>query len=221
MASRSLGRVAGDLFGYVQLFQSAPENRRPDLPALRSHLLGLLDGFSRHPDAQRIPPDEVEEARFALVAWTDEMIQRSNWIGSEEWRREPLQLQLYRTNKAGNEFYDHMAALRPEQNHAREVYLLCLALGFEGQYAGHDADRRALLQKEYEALRVSGSALEVARESRFLPDAYEVNIRLPDLGKRRVFPTLLLMACAGGVFFGVLWLLLRWAVGDVPVPPGS
>lgn len=221
MAARSLARTAGDVLGYVQLFQSCPEERRPELGALRSHLLGLLDAFARHPDAQRVAPEEVGEARFALVAWIDEMIQRSSWSGREDWKREPLQLQLYRTNRAGNEFYDHLAALRPDQNQAREVYVLCLALGFEGQYAGHDAERRALLQKEYETLRVSGQALEPAREPRLLPAAYELSIRLPGLGRRRILPTLLGMALVTGVFFGLLWLWLRVLAGGVPVPPGA
>lgn len=221
MAGRSLGRIAGDVFGYVLLFQAAPEDRRPDFPALRSQLLSLIDGFARHPDAARVPPEEVEEARFALVAWVDEMIQRSNWRGREDWKREPLQLQLYRTNRAGNEFYDHLAALRPDQNEAREVYVLCLALGLEGQYAGHDADRRALLQKEFETLRVAGKALVPSQEARFVPAAYQLSIRLPDLGRRGILPTLAVMALVSGVFFGGLWLWLRWVVGDVPVPPGS
>lgn len=221
MAGRSLGRIAGDLFGYLLLFAAAPDNRRPDLPALRSHLLSLIEAFSRHPDTQHHPPDEVEEARFALVAWADEMVQRSSWPGRDEWKREPLQLQLYRTNKAGNEFYDHLARLRPDQNSAREVYFLCLATGFEGQYAGHEGERRAILQQHYDTLRVAGKALEIAREVPFVPPAYDVSIQLPDPGGRRIIPWILLMALLVGGVFGGLWLWLRSLAGGIPLPPGA
>src|SRR3990172_12514574 len=117
-----LWRAAGDLVGWVQLFRDAPDSHRPDLPAVRAHLLALIDAFPRDPIAREHPPEEVGEAAFALVAWTDEMLNTSSWAAREEWKKEPLQLQLYRTVRAGNEFFAHLRALRPNQNSAREVY---------------------------------------------------------------------------------------------------
>ena len=120
MAPKGRGRLASDFIGAALLFREAPEEHRPDPSALRNHLLALLDGFMRHPAAQAIP-EEAEEARFALVAMADEMIIVSGWSGSEQWRKDSLQLAMYRTNRAGDEFYDHLAKLRPDQNQAREV----------------------------------------------------------------------------------------------------
>lgn len=221
MEGRKLGRLAGDVFGYVLLFAESSDAQRPSVPALRGHLLGLLDAFAKQPEIQRVPPDEVEEARFALVAWADELIQRSDWSGRGEWLREPLQLQLFRTNRAGNEFYDHLARLRPDQNHAREVYFLCLVHGFEGQYAGRAATRGELIRQQFEFLRVSGHALDVAAASPLAAAAYEVEIQLHGPSGRRLWPVVVAWF---GLVLGVgmaLWLTLQLLAGGVDLPPGA
>lgn len=220
MAERSLGRLAGDFIGFVLLFQEAPEAHRPAVPALRAHLLGLLDGFAKHPEAQAFPPDEVEEARFALTAFADEMILRTEWAGREEWLRDLLQLHLYRTNRAGDEFYDHLNRLRPDQVHAREVYFLCLTLGFEGQYAGQTAERGALIQQQYEFLRTSGRALDLGSTHPVAPPAYEVAIQLHGPGGRRLWPVLLAWLGVVAGTLAVLWAVLQVFASRVELPPG-
>lgn len=218
--ARTLGRVAGDVFAYGAAFQGAPEEARPPAGILRQQLHGLLEEFRKDPAAQAVAATELEEARFALVAWLDETVLRTTWAGRDEWQREPLQLQLFRTNRAGDEFYEHLARLRPDQADAREVYLLCLALGFEGHYAGQEAERRALMAREYEQLRAAGRALDLGAEP-VAPEAYEVEIALGDPGASRVWPSVLALAGGAAGVLGVLWLALRFLGHGVPVPPGS
>lgn len=222
MARTRIGRVAGELFGYVALFQKAPEDQRPSLPALRSHVLSLLDAFVRDPRLQELPPGEVDEARFALVAWVDEIVLRSSWSGRDAWEREPLQLQLFATNKAGDEFYDHLERLLPDQLAAREIYFLCLAMGFEGAYVGREADRHALMARQYEMLRVSGRALEVGTAEYLCPAVYDgLAIQLPRSSGGRLWSRLFLMALSCGALFGIFWTALHFYAGSVPLPPGS
>jgi type VI secretion system protein ImpK len=219
--AHSLGRIAGDLLAYVQLFGEAADAQRPSAPALRNQILSLLDAFAKDPHAQQIPADEVEEARFALVAWADETILRSSWSGREDWLRDLLQLQLFRTNRAGDEFYDHLARLRADQHHAREIYYLCLALGFEGRYAGHDAERAELMRQQFELLRASGHALDLATVTPLAPPAYELAIHVRGRGGKRLWPVLLAWIGAAAAVFGLLWVSLRWLAAGVPAPPGS
>ena len=221
MADRSLGRLAGDFLGFVLLFQEAPDAHRPAVAALRTHLLGLLDGFSKHPEAQGLPAEEVEEARFALVAFADEMILRTEWEGREEWLRELLQLHLYRTNRAGDEFYEHLERLRPDQTYAREVYFLCLTLGFEGQYAGQTAERAALMQRNFEFLRTSGRALDLGATQPLAPPAYQVAILLRGPGGRRLWPVLAAWAGLVAGTLAILWTVLQIFASRVELPPGT
>ncbi len=218
---RTLGRIAGDFFNTVLLFQSSPEASYASPSSLRSQILALLDGVMRDPDARGLPPADLEEGRFALVAWADEMILKSGWSGRDDWQREPLQVQLFRTNRAGNEFYDHLARLRADQIAPREIYFLCLLLGFEGQYMGHEGDRRAIVQQQYDLLRVSGRAMELGREDWLAPPAYDTAIRLPPSRRARVWPVLIaVVLCTVGVF-GALWWVLHAAAERVPLPPAS
>jgi len=216
----SLARLADELFGAVLLFHEAGEAQRPSAPELRHQILALLDGIAKHPDVQRLAADDVEEARFALVAWADETILRSSWSGRDEWLRDPLQLQLYRTNRAGEEFHDHLARLRPDQNQARAVYFLCLAFGFEGRYAGQPAERAEIMRQQFEMLRVAGLAVDVARAIPLAPPAYQVAIELRGSGGRRLWPVLLGWAGFALVVFAALWAALRYFAGQVPLPPG-
>jgi type VI secretion system protein ImpK len=221
MARTRIGRIAGDLFGYMALFQQAPEGQRPSLPALQSHVLRLLKEISADPRGQDVPPAELEEARFALVAWVDEVVLRSDWAGRDAWEREPLQLQVFATNKAGDEFYEHLERLHPDQLAAREIYFLCLAMGFEGGYVGRDADRQTLMARQYEMLRVAGRALEAGNEEYVCPPAYDLAIQLPRTTGGWLWSRLFLMAAGSLALLGLFWTILHFYAGSVPLPPGS
>jgi len=217
VAAKTLGRVASDFIGAALLFREADDSRRLDPSALRNHLLALLDAFMRHPVAQAVP-DEAEEARFALVAMADEMIIVSNWSRREQWSKDSLQLALYQTNRAGDEFYDHLAALHPQQNQAREVYYLCLAVGFEGRYAGRGTERAELMRHHYETLRAAHVTLDVGSARPLAPPAYEVAIEVHAGGGRRLWPVLLGWLGVTAGFFAIAWTTLYYVAEQVPVP---
>jgi type VI secretion system protein ImpK len=221
MATRALGRIAGDFYAFVLGFSASADARGISPAALRQELLGLLEAFRHDPEARMMPPQELEEACFALVAWADETVLRTSWAGHDDWAREPLQLSLYRTNKAGDEFFEHLERLRPEMVQARQVYFLCLALGFEGQYAGHDADRRALLTRQYEMLRTAGVAVEPGPREALVPPAYDLEIELEPRRGGRLWPLLATMVVGAVGLYVLLWFLLRAFAGRVPSPPGT
>ena len=218
MPRSTLGRAAGDFFAYVQLFQQAPPDQHRDAASLRVQLLSLLDAFAAHPAAASVSPVEREEARFALVAFADEMILRSDWSRHGEWLAEPLQLQLFHTNRGGDEFFERLARLRAEHTDAREVFFLCLAFGFEGQYADRTAERRALLVQQFEMLRVAGRAADVASLAPLTPAAYEVEITLPGSRSRSVLRPLLAIGIVAGLAFAGLLAALYLAGARVPAP---
>jgi type VI secretion system protein ImpK len=221
VAQGRLTRLAGAYVAHVQSLHAGDGSGFPAPAALRAQLLALLAPLPAAAAAQGVSPDEIEEARFALVAWADEVILKKSWPGRDEWLREPLQMQLYRTNRAGNEFFTHLAALRPEQSAAREVYFLALALGFEGQYQGQAAEHRALVAREYEALRAADRVTETTRESYLTPEAYALEIELPPRASSGLAFGLVALALGMVALYGVLWLVLHAISGDVPLPKGS
>lgn len=221
MAQGRLTRLAGAYVAHVQSLHAADGASFPAAQALRAQLLALLAPLQAAATAQGVPADEIEEARFALVAWADEVILKKSWAGRDEWLREPLQMQLFRTNRAGNEFFTHLARLRTDQGAVREVYFLALALGFEGQYQGQAAERRALIAREYEALRAAERVTETTREERLTPEAYQLEIELPQRPSSGIAFGLMALAVGMVALYGVLWLVLHAISGDVPIPKGS
>lgn len=197
MQEDSLGRVAGNLIGYVQLFRDAPEGYRLGASDLRAQLLGMLDQISGSSVARSIDPAELDAARFALAAWADESILTSPWSGHGAWQVDLLQTRLFGTNKAGDEFYVRLAGLPPHFSQAREVYFLCLVHGFEGRYAGDPGARQELIRQLYEQLRMAGLAHDASSKPRLSSAAYDLEIR----------------GLSGGSGWGLLATILAWTLG--------
>jgi type VI secretion system protein ImpK len=103
---------------------------------LRQRITDVLDRMVGTARAAGIPEADIAESRYALVAFIDEQILKSNWPGRAEWMNQPLQLILYREYTAGENFFARMRALLNQGGRqvALQAYYLCLALGFRGAY---------------------------------------------------------------------------------------
>lgn len=87
--------------------------------------------------------DQVQNAKFAVCAWIDEAVLTSSWESAPEWKKLQLQRAYFNTNNAGVEFFQRLEALPPGENRVREVFAMCLALGFRGKYF-HEGEQEAL-----------------------------------------------------------------------------
>jgi type VI secretion system protein ImpK len=134
----SLREVFTPLFTYVLLFVRSPRQQQRAVAAVRGDINRLLDEQGALVKRHDLAAPDYDLARFAAVAWADELILRnthdSNREFSQQWKRAPLQVELYNTANAGEEFFEKLATLRPAQKDVREIYHLCLCLGFRGRY---------------------------------------------------------------------------------------
>ena len=80
--------------------------------------------------------ETMEAAMFPVVAFIDEALMTSKWKKRLQWQKHSLQREFYQTANAGREFYERLNKLNRQGNDrsVRELYLLCLGLGFKGQY---------------------------------------------------------------------------------------
>ncbi|MEO8183867.1 MAG: type IVB secretion system protein IcmH/DotU [Deltaproteobacteria bacterium] len=117
----------------------------PSPAELRQQLTAALDKMVSRGRRAELPDADLAEARYALVALLDEQVLRTTWSGRSEWMSRPLQLELYRDNNAGEDFFVRLSALLRSDNRplAVQVYYLCLALGFQGMYE-QTGDRKSL-----------------------------------------------------------------------------
>jgi type VI secretion system protein ImpK len=141
---------AESLVTAVQLTSGAP---LPTTQELRQRLIGSLDRMVSDGRRLGVADGDLAEARYALVAFIDEQILQSDWAGRAEWMSRPLQLELYRENTAGENFFARLKSLLRSGDRpvAVEAYYLCLVLGFSGAY--RDAGDTVALDKFTRAAR--------------------------------------------------------------------
>ena len=122
-----------------------------DAETLRGRIKSLLEKTRREAVQSGLPPEDVREAEFALVAFLDETLLSSDWSQKDSWLARPLQLELFNRYDAGEEFFNRLDGLRANPGlHAEaiEAYYLCMALGFKGQYQLHGQEQlRALIEE--------------------------------------------------------------------------
>lgn len=120
-------------------------------------------------------PEQVDGAAFAVVAWIDEIMARNpSWLVSGAT---PLQVTMFNTNNAGNEFFQHLSALKQDQDEVREVYYHAILCGFVGQYYYENADTGELGKlKELHArqLPVAPAPIHTLREEKITPQPYGI-----------------------------------------------
>ena len=119
-------------------------------------------------------PEQADGAAFAVVAWIDEIMARNPayLTGSI-----PLQVTMFNTNNAGNEFFQHLSALKQDQDEVREVYYHAILCGFVGQYYYENGDTGELGKlKELHGrqLPVAPAPIHTLREEKITPQPYGV-----------------------------------------------
>ena len=107
------------------------------LETLQSKVDQMLEEADRRGMVFRYSRDTLLEARYAVVAFLDEMILQSGWDQKNHWASHLLQYKYFQTQVAGEEFFHHLMTLRralPVNTDLLEVFHACLVLGFEGKY---------------------------------------------------------------------------------------
>ncbi len=165
--------------------------------------------------------EDFDLARFAVCAWVDEKILASNWPHRTSWQREQLQRRYYNTTNAGEEFFERMNSLGPHQRDVREIYYLCLCLGFKGRYC-REGDDHLLEQVKTSNLKLltgASVAIPSLEHETLFPGAYPaVRANGPGRGPGKAFSVGHLLALVTpAALFGVLFVIYSFilkGVGD-------
>jgi type VI secretion system protein ImpK len=88
--------------------------------------------------------ESTQMTLYAIVGFLDESVLSSKDPVFTDWGRQPLALELFGDQIAGEKFFRQVAELlnRPESSEVADVlelHCLCLLLGFRGRYAFGDA----------------------------------------------------------------------------------
>jgi len=165
------------LFSYgLALDEKVSANQASEpAPSVIARARELIDRAKAASLADGKRPEQVDGAAFAVVAWIDEIMARNpTWLVSGAT---PLQVTMFNTNNAGNEFFQHLSALKQDQDEVREVYYHAILCGFVGQYYYENADTGELGKlKELHArqLPVAPAPIHTLREEKITPQPYGV-----------------------------------------------
>lgn len=165
-----------DLIAYVAYFSIRAETRQPHFDQVKADILRLLTESQNKMGQGNFPQEDYDLASFAVIAWVDETILNSSWNEKDKWQREQLQRVYYQTTDAGEIFFDRLNSIGPHQRDVREVYYLCLALGFKGRYI-YEGDDYLLDQLKTSNLKVlTGSSIDLPslEKGNLFPNAYQL-----------------------------------------------
>jgi len=184
----------------------------PDVDVLRHRARHRLDRACRTASRQGADVDDIREACFAVVAFLDETVLEFGPPHREAWMAHSFQFELFDRYDAGEEFFVRLNGLRRDSTGATEVlevYYLCLALGFQGQYRLQRPETTtALVRRVYRDLEQRDRPGDVHLSPHGVPE---------DVGDVRDFmlPVPSRVAAIALIIMGVVYLVLSlWASYD-------
>jgi type VI secretion system protein ImpK len=204
-----LREIFSDLVAFVILFRSSCDKQAPEQNEVREKVLALASAQEERAKAAGVSDSAFREARFAVFSWVDEMILTSAWPHRSRWQH--LMLSYYNTFNAGEEFFQHLENLPAQAHDVREIYYLCLSLGFLGQHAFADGPREIAKLKHSLYRQLSGNKGDIrANYSRLFPEAYQKAFAEAPAPNRIRFIWYLVVLSAPVILFVVYFAILRF-----------
>ncbi len=207
-----------DIFAYILFLVKSGQSRGVSFDQAMADMdRMLLEGVTLA-GSKGFSDADHDLARFAVAAWVDEAIMGSAWEGKALWQRDQLQRRLYQTTEAGELFFQRLNTVGPHQNEVREVFYLCLALGFTGQYC-NPGDEMLLDQLKISNLKlITGSSVELPSLTTMplFPEALAREERREQARGRNRFSLVFLGALVVPLgLYGTLFALYRFILSNI------
>jgi type IV/VI secretion system ImpK/VasF family protein len=209
---KTLMDLCTPVFGHLAILPSKPEDPHPQYGPYRTHIVEALDGILREAPEYGIEAEDANQACYALCFLADTLVGDSAWNGRLDWSGEPLGIVRYQDPEGGVNFFHRLERFGERQRAVKEVYLVCLALGFRGKFAE--------LEPTEQAAKLADVRQQILRDIRpqsfdklpeLFPEAYEPAHSIED--EVPPAPRWWWGASIGVVVFAaVIWgLLFLWA----------
>ncbi|WP_305037468.1 type IVB secretion system protein IcmH/DotU [Epibacterium sp. Ofav1-8] len=133
---------------------------------LIDHVTREIDGFERRAQDAGLPAQDVMDAKYALSATADDIVQNLPGANRGMWQEYSMAARFFGDRSSGVGFFQKMdeAMRAPGQRfHLLELMLTCLSLGFEGQY-------RAMPNGAVDCARIRTAIYETLRRVQPRPD---------------------------------------------------
>ena len=208
-----------NLIAYVAYFIKTVESRQPSFERVKTDIERLISESQECLKSGNFSQEDYDLARFAIFAWIDETILSSSWKERNRWLGQQLQREYYNTSDAGEIFFEKLNAVGLHQRDVREVYYLCLAIGFMGRYC-KDGDEFLLNQLKSSNLKLltgSSSGITSLESSELFPEAYPMDNESQQYSKSKYRFSSFTLLCLGFpiVLYFVLFIVYRFILNNV------
>ncbi len=208
-----------ELVAYVAYFLKTAAKKQPPFEQVKADILRLLTKSEECVRKGLFSQEDYDQARFMICAWIDEAILGSSWDHKNLWQREQLQRLYYNTTEAGEEVFERLNALGLHQREIRELYYLCLTLGFKGRFI-RQGDEYLLEQLKASNLKLligSSVGIPSLERAELFPESYPVeSFEIGPQKQKLRFSVFTLIGLAGPVFlFGLLFLIYRFSLSGI------
>jgi type VI secretion system protein ImpK len=188
----------------------------PTYAQFRQEVLASLQKIETEAPESGVDRDDAQDAIYALSLFLDEDINTSEWTGKMQWANEPLYAVKLQDPEGGINFFRKLDELGDRRKAVKEVFLVCLALGFRGKYAELEPSQQAakLGEIRQRVLRsIHPTPLDNVEE--LFPEAYEPAEPLVDDVPPP--PKWWITASFGVVALAVIvYVILLWAAHSAP-----
>jgi len=208
-----------ELVAYVAYFLKTAAKKQPPFEQVKADILRLLTKSEECVRKGLFSQEDYDQARFMICAWIDEAILGSSWDHKNLWQREQLQRLYYNTTEAGEEVFERLNALGLHQREIRELYYLCLTLGFKGRFI-RQGDEYLLEQLKASNLKLllgSSVGIPSLERAELFPESYPVeSFEIGPQKQKLRFSVFTLIGLAGPIFlFGLLFLIYRFSLSGI------
>lgn len=201
-----------ELIAYVAYFLRTAATKQPTFDKINADIQRLI---SKNQDYGTFSQEDYDLARFAIFAWIDEAILSSSWSEKNQWQGALLQRSYYQTTDAGEDFFKRLNTLGPHQRDVREVYYLCLSIGFTGRYCNEGDDYLLEQLKTSNLKLLAGSSMGVpSLERELFPEGYPNEVI--DKKERKGF-SIFTFFCLGApiLLYSALFLIYRFILSNI------
>jgi len=161
-------------------------------------------------------------AQFAMAALADEVFLNLEWAGRDAWREHLLEAKFFNTHRAGEEMFERIEDLLRDKDslyaELGRIYLMVLALGFQGRYRGRPEADEVLQNYRKRLFRFvfNRDPVAVLGHERVAPQAYASTLdaaRSTELPYLRPWVWAIVLAFI--VWFGGTWAIFRYSISDL------
>jgi type VI secretion system protein ImpK len=199
-----------ELIAYVSYLIKSLPGEQPGYERVKADISELIANSQSHCKSHQISSGDFELAQFAVFAWIDEVILSSQWQEKLKWQGDQLQRSYFQTVDAGELFFDKLNELEPLQLGVREVYYICLALGFSGRFCnpGDEFLLNQLKSSNLKLLNGDLATVDALKDKRLFPEAYSDGSGSGVTVKRRFFRLGTVLAAGAPVILLVLLFVI-------------